>query len=116
LPTRLALAAIRTVPPLARSRSPAEAWRRPQQEGKNRGELAALRGARLGRFRIAVSEDLLDHHRILDAGDDAHRPAAHRAGLDVDVGSVHAALLGLVVTCQVGLQGITVGYRDGFKR
>jgi hypothetical protein len=72
------------------------------KRGKDRGELAALRGARLsrtaaragpgtgaglrrGRFRIEVSEDLLDHHRILDAGDDAHRPAAHRAGVDVDV-------------------------------
>ena len=33
---------------------------------------------------MQVSEDLLDHHRVLDAGDDAHRPAAHRAGLDVD--------------------------------
>ena len=28
--------------------------------------------------------DLLDQRRVFDAGDDAHRPAAHRAGLDVD--------------------------------
>jgi len=32
-----------------------------------------------------VGEDLLDHHRIVDAGDDPHRPAAFTAGLDVDI-------------------------------
>ena len=32
----------------------------------------------------AFAEDLHDQDRILDAGDDAHRPAIHRAGLDVD--------------------------------
>ena len=41
-------------------------------------------GLSCSRFRLEVSEDLLDHDRILDAGDDAHRPAAHRACLDVD--------------------------------
>jgi len=34
LANRLAVAAIRTVSPLARSRSPAEASSRPQQDGK----------------------------------------------------------------------------------
>jgi len=42
-------------------------------------------GLTCSRFRVEVGEDLLDHHRILDAGDDAHRPAAGRAGLDVDL-------------------------------
>jgi len=36
------------------------------------------------RFAREVSEDRLDHHRIFDARDDAHRAAAARAGLDVD--------------------------------
>jgi hypothetical protein len=31
-----------------------------------------------------VGEDLLDDGGILDASDDSHRPAAGRAGLDVD--------------------------------
>jgi hypothetical protein len=31
-----------------------------------------------------VSEDLLNHYRILDARDDSQRPAAGRAGLDID--------------------------------
>jgi hypothetical protein len=38
----------------------------------------------LSRFRIQVSEDLLDHHRILYAGEDSHCPTASRAGRDVD--------------------------------
>jgi hypothetical protein len=38
----------------------------------------------LSRFRIQVGEDLLDHHRILDAGEDSHCPTASRAGRDVD--------------------------------
>ena len=40
---------------------------------------------RRGAFLIEVGEDLLDHHRIVDAGDDPHRPAAFPAGLDVDI-------------------------------
>ena len=40
---------------------------------------------RRGAFLIEVGEDLLDHHRIVDAGDDPHRPAAFTAGLDVDI-------------------------------
>jgi hypothetical protein len=36
------------------------------------------------RFVREVSEGRLDHHRIFDARDDAHRAAAARAGLDVD--------------------------------
>ena len=39
-------------------------------------------GSGLRRFRIQVGEDLLDHLGILDAGDDPHRAAAGRAGLD----------------------------------
>jgi hypothetical protein len=43
----------------------------------------------LGSFRrgvclFEVGEDLLDRHRVLDAGDDPDRPAAGPAGLDVD--------------------------------
>jgi hypothetical protein len=37
-----------------------------------------------GRFRIEAGEDLLDHHSVFDARCEAHRPAAHSAGLDVD--------------------------------
>jgi hypothetical protein len=37
-----------------------------------------------GLFLGEVGENLPDHHRIFDAGDDAHRPAAGCAGLDVD--------------------------------
>jgi|GEM_PF-1761727 hypothetical protein len=40
---------------------------------------------RRGAFLIEVGEDLLDHHRIVNAGDDPHRPAAFPAGLDVDI-------------------------------
>ena len=40
---------------------------------------------RRGIFLIEVGENLLDHHRIVDAGDDPHRPAAFTAGLDVDI-------------------------------
>ncbi len=36
------------------------------------------------RFAREVSEDRLDHCRIFDARDDAHRAAAARAGLNVD--------------------------------
>jgi len=36
------------------------------------------------RFAGEVREDRLDHRRIFDARDDAHRAAAARAGLDVD--------------------------------
>jgi hypothetical protein len=36
------------------------------------------------RFARGVREHCLDHHRIFDACDDAHRAAAARAGLDVD--------------------------------
>jgi hypothetical protein len=32
-----------------------------------------------------VPEDLLDHHRIVDAGDDLNLAAAALAGLDVDI-------------------------------
>ena len=32
-----------------------------------------------------MGEDLLDHHRIVNAGDDPDRPAAFPAGLDVDI-------------------------------
>ena len=35
-------------------------------------------------FRIQVGEDLLDDIGVLNARDDSHRPAAGRAGLDVD--------------------------------
>ena len=38
----------------------------------------------LSHLRIQVCEDLIDDVGILDAGDDPHRPAAGRAGLDVD--------------------------------
>jgi len=36
-------------------------------------------------FALEVSEDLLDHRRIFDAGDDLDVTAAVLAGLDVDV-------------------------------
>ncbi len=34
---------------------------------------------------LQVIEDLLDHHRVFDAGDDFHGTAAGAAGLDVDI-------------------------------
>ena len=37
-------------------------------------------------FRIQVDEDLLDHCRVPNAGDDPHCPAAGRARLDVNAG------------------------------
>ena len=82
---------MRTVPPLARSRLPAEAWSRPRKTGKPKESVSAERprgrgparrrpgGLSCSCFRIEVGEDLLDQRRILDAGDDAQRPAAHRA-------------------------------------
>jgi hypothetical protein len=39
-----------------------------------------------------VREDRLDHHRIIDARDDAHRAAAARAGLDVHAEHAREAL------------------------
>lgn len=38
-----------------------------------------------GGLFLQVGEDLLDHHRIFDAGDDLDDAAAFTAGLDVDV-------------------------------
>ena len=111
LQNQLAVGAIRAVSTLAGSRSPAEASSRPPQAGKtgvNRVNVPAC-AARLGRTAARAGPGTaalgqlglppLSHrgargssrspagHRcgILDAGDDAHRPAAHRAGLDVDV-------------------------------
>ena len=55
---------------------------RPRRRGPVRGRPGSLT---CSRFRVEVGEDLLDHGRILDAGDDAHRPAAHSASHDVDV-------------------------------
>jgi len=43
-----------------------------------------LQGLWLSRFRIQVSEDLLNHRRAFNATNDPHRPAAGRAGPDVD--------------------------------
>jgi hypothetical protein len=40
---------------------------------------------RRGVFFIEMGEDLLDHHWIVDAGNDPHRPAAFPTGLDVDI-------------------------------
>ena len=46
--------------------------------------LGGRRGFGLRRFRLQVSEEnLLNHYRILDAGDDSHRPAAGSAHVDV---------------------------------
>ena len=36
---------------------------------------------RRGIFLIEVGENLLDHHRVIETGDDLHRPAAFPAGL-----------------------------------
>ena len=44
-----------------------------------------LGGNRCSRFRIQVSEYLPDHHRVFDAGDDAHITAAFTAGFNADV-------------------------------
>ena len=41
-------------------------------------------GSGLSPFRFQVGEDLLDDIGVLNARDDSHRPAAGRAGLDVD--------------------------------
>ena len=41
-------------------------------------------GVEFRRVRIQVGEDLLDDGWILNARDDAHRPTAGRAGLDID--------------------------------
>jgi len=57
-------------PPLGRR----PAWRPPRGFG----------GFGLTPFPIQVGEDLLDHHRVLDAGEDSHCPAAGRAGRDID--------------------------------
>jgi hypothetical protein len=43
-------------------------------------------------FALQVSEDLLDHRRIFDAGDDFHRATAFLAGLDVDIENALEAL------------------------
>ena len=40
---------------------------------------------RRGQLFLQVGQYLIDHHRIVDAGDDTHRPAAFPAGLDVDI-------------------------------
>jgi hypothetical protein len=52
---------------------------------------------RRGAFLIEVGENLLDHHRVIDAGEslprehsewfghDLHHPAAFPAGLDIDI-------------------------------
>ena len=39
---------------------------------------------RRGTFPIAVGENLLDHHRLFDAGNDPDHPATGSAALDVD--------------------------------
>ena len=36
------------------------------------------------RCDLEMVEDLADDHRVFDAGDDPHRPAADPTGLDVD--------------------------------
>lgn len=46
----------------------------------------------LQRFRIQVSKDLLDDLGIFSARDDPHRPAAGRAGLDLDTEDPFEAL------------------------
>ena len=43
-------------------------------------------------FTVEVGEDLLDDHRIIDAGDDLDAAAASPTGLDVDVEYPHQAL------------------------
>jgi len=60
-------------------------WAHPPSSAPGRGPARRRPGSlTCSRFRIGVGEDLLDHRRVLDAGDDAHRPAAHRAGFDVN--------------------------------
>ncbi len=39
-----------------------------------------------------MRENLLDHHRVLDAGDDPERATTGRTGLDVDAEDAHQAL------------------------
>jgi len=45
----------------------------------------------LRRFLIHVGQSLLEHLGILDASDDPDRPAAGRAGLDVDIEGANAS-------------------------
>jgi len=40
-------------------------------------------------FLLQMVEDLPDHHRVFDAGNDLDGAAAHRAGLNVDVEPFH---------------------------
>ena len=46
-----------------------------------RQQVRRLRGG----FVVKVGEDLLDHHRVFDAGNDSERTGTFPAGLDVDV-------------------------------
>ena len=39
---------------------------------------------REGDFAVELGENLVDHDRVFDAGDDPQSPAAGRTGLDVD--------------------------------
>jgi len=55
-------------------------------------------------FRIQVGEDLLDHHRVFDAGDDPHCPAAGRAGLKA------AGLRLIDETPRKGAHGTTIAF------
>ena len=38
-----------------------------------------------GVLSLQMGENLLNDHRVVDAGDDPHRPAAFPAGLDIDI-------------------------------
>jgi hypothetical protein len=61
---------VRLIPSVKQSRC----WRGPA--GRQLG------GNRCSRFLIQVSEYLLDHHQVFDAGDDAHITTAFTAGFN----------------------------------
>ena len=48
------------------------------------GKAISLTRLGLRRFHIQVSEDRLEHYRILETGDDSHYPATGQARLDVN--------------------------------
>ena len=67
-----------------------------EQNGLLAGRWRPAFGKREGfagfRFALQVIEDLLDYHRIFDAGDDPDLAAAFPADLDVDIENVLQAL------------------------
>jgi hypothetical protein len=55
-----------------------------EQTGRRRPPFRQQARFLRGILAIKVSQNLLDHRRGFDAGDDLHRPAAYTAGLDVN--------------------------------